>query len=188
MGKISISGDLGSGKSSVCKVLEREYGFEAYSTGAIQREIACSMGMSTYEFNVYTETHPEIDDLIDDNLKALSSSDRDMVIDSRLAWHFVKNTFKVYLVTDIHVAAQRIKSANRGPDEAYADLKEAEDTILARRESEKARYLKKYGVDIMDFSNYDMVLDTTGLSIDETAARIMAEYQETKHSIGIALR
>ena len=40
-------------------------GFEIYSTGKVQREIAQRYGMTTLEFNEYAETHLEIDDEID---------------------------------------------------------------------------------------------------------------------------
>ena len=33
---ISITGKLGSGKSTVCNLLKDRYGFEIYSTGAFQ--------------------------------------------------------------------------------------------------------------------------------------------------------
>ena len=38
--KISISGDLGSGKSTVTKYLINNYEFKTFSTGGYQREIA----------------------------------------------------------------------------------------------------------------------------------------------------
>ena len=37
--KISLAGDLGSGKSTVGKILSRKLGAEVYSTGTIQRQI-----------------------------------------------------------------------------------------------------------------------------------------------------
>ena len=37
---ISITGKLGSGKSTVCHLIHDLYGYEIFSTGAIQREVA----------------------------------------------------------------------------------------------------------------------------------------------------
>ena len=109
MDKISLAGDLGSGKSTVAKILLAELGAEYYSTGSIVRSIAERMGMEIGELNVYMETHPEIDTEIDDGLVALASDPRALIIDSRMAWHFTAGTFKIYLSTDIEVASARIK-------------------------------------------------------------------------------
>ena len=43
--KISLAGDLGSGKSTVSNILMGELGAEYYGTGKIARELAESMGI-----------------------------------------------------------------------------------------------------------------------------------------------
>ena len=48
---ITITGNLGSGKSTICKILEDKFGFEIYSTGKVQRELARQMNMTTLEMN-----------------------------------------------------------------------------------------------------------------------------------------
>ena len=159
-GKISLAGDLGSGKSTVSDILTKQLGATYYSTGAIVRSIAKSHGMGVEEFNRYMETHPEIDNEIDDGLAKLSDLDECMIIDSRLAWHFTKNTFKVYLSTDITTSALRIMWANR-VDEHKGTLEETIDCTKSRRESEKKRYKEQYGVDIKNLLNYDLIVDTT---------------------------
>ena len=88
--KISLAGDLGSGKSTVAKLLIEALGAEYYSTGAIVRAVAEKRGMSVADLNVYMETHPEIDKEIDDGLALLSEDERPLVIDSRMARHITK--------------------------------------------------------------------------------------------------
>lgn len=166
--KISLAGDLGSGKSTVSKILIERLGAEYYSTGAIVRSVAEKRGMTIAELNVYMETHPEIDTEIDDGLKALSEVDKLLIIDSRMAWHFTEGTFKVYLSTDIETSALRIMNANRVGEHA-ASLEETIAETRARRESEKKRYLTQYGVDIKDLTNYSLVVDTTVATPDEVA-------------------
>ena len=111
--KISLAGDLGSGKSTVGRIIGEKCGLEFYSTGTIQRKIALERGMTTYELNRYMEDHPEIDDEIDNGLKALENSDKNLVIDSRLAWHFVPISFAVYMTTMSEISARRIMNAKR---------------------------------------------------------------------------
>ncbi|MCL2125121.1 MAG: AAA family ATPase [Oscillospiraceae bacterium] len=176
--KISITGDLGSGKSTVCKELNNKYGLKIFSTGTIQRKIAVDMGMTTLELNKYMETHPEIDEQIDGELVKLSSSDENIAIDSRMAWHFVKNTYKVFLTTDETVAAQRVVSDQRGQSERYADVPHAIKLLKERKTSENYRYKDKYGVDCYNYANFDLILDTTEISPAAMADTIMRQCSE----------
>ena len=171
--KISLAGDLGSGKSTVADILINRLGAEYYSTGAIVRSIAARHGMSVVELNVYMETHPEIDNEIDNGLVELGKVDKSMIIDSRMAWHFTEGTFKVYLSTDVETSALRIMGANRQGEHASTLEATIADT-KARRESEKKRYKTQYGVDIKDLSNYTLIVDTTFATPDEVADCIIS--------------
>lgn len=169
--KISLAGDLGSGKSTVSKIIVARRGMEYYATGLVCRAMAAAHGLSIDEFNRYMETHPELDKQIDDGLIALSDDPRDYIIDSRMAFHFVRDTFRVYLTTDATVSAERILSAKR-EGESFETVEETARRVSARRQSENLRYFEKYGVHIMDMANYDLVLDTTDIP-PETVADII---------------
>ena len=177
--KISLAGDIGSGKSTVAKILIDALGAEYYSTGNIVRSIAESMNMTVGELNTYMETHPEIDTMIDDGLVKLSDDDRMLIIDSRMAWHFTRGTFRIYLSTDIETSAIRIMSANR-KGEHNATLAETVEATRARRASEQKRYMEQYGVDIKDLSNYSLVVDTTVATPDEVAGIILSAFEMWK--------
>ena len=150
--KISLAGDLGSGKSTVGKILAEEYGAQLYSTGTIQRKIATEMGMTTLQLNQYMETHPEIDGKIDDGLRALEKEPLDLIIDSRMAWHFVPSSFSVYMMADAYISAERIMNAGR-ESEPFASVEEAVRSVSDRRKSEMLRYSHLYGVNIKDMEN-----------------------------------
>ncbi len=175
--KISLAGDLGSGKSTVSKILIGETDLrgelEYYSTGTIFRKVAADMGMDPAEMNVYSETHPELDALIDNGLVELTNDPRNLIIDSRMAWHFTKGTLKIYLTCDPEQAAIRIQSAGR-EDENFATVEEAAARITMRKESERRRYFDKYGVDCKDLFNYDLIIDSTFAAPGEIAA-LMAD-------------
>ncbi|MDR1891766.1 MAG: cytidylate kinase family protein [Oscillospiraceae bacterium] len=176
--KITITGDLGSGKSTVCGELRKKYGLQIFSTGTIQRKIAAEMGMSTFDLNKHSESNPEIDELIDGELIKLSDFQDDIAIDSRMAWHFVNNTFNVFLTTDETIAAQRVMSDLRGPTEEYTDVQHAKELLKARKASENLRYNQKYGVNCCDLSNYDLIVDTTDISPECVADVIMEQYDK----------
>lgn len=184
--KISLAGDLGSGKSTVSKILIERLGAEYYSTGAIVRSIAARRGMSVVELNVYMETHPEIDNEIDDGLKALGEIDKLLIIDSRMAWHFTPATFKVYLSVDLETSALRIMNANREGEHA-ASLEDTVKETKARRASEKKRYLTQYGVDIKDLLNYSLIVDTTMATPEKIAECIINSLEAWKADGGFRM-
>ena len=99
--KISITGDLGSGKSTVCRYIKENHGLNVYSIGQIQRSLAQKYNMDILTFNRYMESHPEFDEEIDAELAKIGKRDESMVLDSRMAWHFVPDSFKVYLSVEL---------------------------------------------------------------------------------------
>jgi len=176
--KIAISGGLGSGKSTVCRYLKEKYGLDVYSTGQIQRSLAQKYNMDVLSFNKYMETHPEIDEEIDTELTKIGRLDKDMVLDSRMAWHFVPDSFKVYLTVDLDEAARRIMNDQRGRVETYACIEDARECLMARKKSENQRYITKYGVDCSNPDNYDLIIDTTSLTPEQVAEKIMAAVRQ----------
>ena len=170
--KITLTGDLGSGKSAVSSILCEKTGFEYLSTGRIQRKIAEEMGMDTLELNRRSDTDPSIDERIDSVFVELSKDPRGYIVDSRMAWFFIPGSFKVYLQTDVRVAAQRIMNDPNRNREQYGSEEEAVEKILARKASENARFLSKYGADCANLNNFDLVIDTTSRTREEVAELI----------------
>ena len=173
---ISITGDLGSGKSTVSNLLRERLNFDYIYTGKIQREIANRYNMTTLELNKYSETHPEIDEEIDSTFKSLNNS-ADLIVDSRLAWFFIPKSFKVFLATDISVAADRISNDRQRKNEKYLSKEEAIRDILARKASENKRYMELYSADCADLSNFDLMIDTSFITPEEVADAIITGYQ-----------
>ena len=58
--KIAISGDLGSGKSTIGRLFESRLGLKFHSGGSIFRSLATKYNMTPAEFSKYSEIHPEI--------------------------------------------------------------------------------------------------------------------------------
>ena len=167
---ITIMGDLGSGKTSVGKILKKMTNYKFLSTGTIQREIADKYKMTTLELNQYSESHPEIDQEIDSVFKSLRFTNEKLIIDSRMAWHFIPNSFKVYLRLDNKTAAQRIMhDLHRKNEPDCTKMEDMIKNLIDRKASEVRRFKKIYGVDCTDLNNFDKVINTAGLRPNEVA-------------------
>ncbi len=177
--RISITGDLGSGKSTVAGLLAKKYGVEHVTLGIIQRNKAAEFGMTTCEFNKFIEGKPEYDKVFDDYQKAYESKEGGLILDSRLGFFFVPSTFSFYLSVDPVEAAKRIVEEGRN-NEQYGSVEEAIRKIAERRNSERLRFKDFYGVDILDMNNYDCVIDTTNLSVDEVMQKMIEAYKGGK--------
>lgn len=181
--KITITGDLGSGKSAVSRIMEKRLGFEIYSTGKVQREIAQRYGMTTLELNQYAETHPEIDDEIDSVFKELNVRSEGLIVDSRMAWHFMPASYKVYLMVPVEVAADRIMNDPSRKSEEYVNKEEAIAKLVARKASENQRFLDIYKVDCTNPGNFDLAVNTAKLTPQQVAETILAGFEIWKNGV-----
>jgi predicted cytidylate kinase len=174
---VTIAGKPGSGKSTVAKKLAVRLGLDHASAGDFMREMATERGISVLEFSALAESDPAIDRAIDERSRRLGAERDGLVIDARLAWHFVPHSIKVFLDVALEVAAARIFGDHRGSETENVDLAATMRNIRRRAASESKRYADYYGVDYLDTSNYDLVIDTSTLSVDEVVSAV-AEFVE----------
>lgn len=181
MTHISITGDLGSGKSSVAKILCEDLGFEYFSTGSLQRKLAAEKGMNTLDMNKFSESTKDVDDYIDNFLRQIEADKNaacTYILDSRLAWHFVPSSFKVFIKVAPEVAAQRVlsdKARSNEPDST--DVASTMASLQARMQSECKRFKEYYDIDYRNESNFDLVVDSSVMTAQEVAASIIKAYQ-----------
>ena len=176
---ITIAGKPGSGKSTTANRVAEVLGFSRFSSGDFMREIAQKRGVTIDELNQIAKTEVSIDGEIDSSLKALNKNDR-LVIDSRLAFHWIPKSFKVYLELDVEESARRIFTDTNErrieSGERAATVGEIEDRIKERLESEIERYKKLYDVNPNDSSQFDLIINTTDSSPNSVADKIIAAY------------
>ena len=177
---ITINGQLGSGKSEICRILKEEHGFDIFHTGKIQRAYAEELGISTLELNELCKTDHRYDAIIDGKLVEYAERERGnkVVFDSRMAWHFVKDTFKVHLLVAPDIAANRVFFNRIDKAEVYKTKEEAMQGLISRRKVEGERYELLYNVKMLKYSNYDLVLDTSTTSIREEVKIILQKAEE----------
>lgn len=174
---ISIAGDLSSGKTTVTKLMQETLGYEIYRNGEYFRKLAAEKGMSVTEFNVYVKEHPEIDRQIEQSAKEYAAEHENLIIDARLGWYAVPESFKIYLRVDINEAAKRaFGDPNRKKTENFATVEEQKEDMIKRFNLENERYFNLYGVHKEDMANYDFVLDTTNLTPEQVNQKIVEAY------------
>ena len=167
MNHITLSGELGSGKSTVANYLISKMPFKIVSAGLLFRQLAAKHGMSAKEFNEFIENDPKYDHYVDDTMAELGRTDEKIIFDSRMVWHFVPSSFKIYLYVDVDTATERIFNDKGRVSESYSDKETARQEIIDRRKSELLRYQNFYHCNLDDYSNYDLIVDTSHASRDE---------------------
>ena len=171
---ITITGHLGSGKSTVAQMLSKHLGWEYYSTGMAQRLIAQKRGISAMELNRLAITDPSIDAEIDGVFQNPPWGEKKCVVDSRLAFYFLPDSLKVCLQVDTLTAANRIWNAKGRVSEHYASEEEARVYLQKRSELEQAHFIKNYHLDITNLNQFDLVIDTTNRTPEEVCEKILA--------------
>lgn len=177
---ITISGRPGSGKSVVASAVADALGLRHVSAGDFMRQIADERGVSILELSRSAEEHAAIDKEIDARTVDLARDGGDFVMDARLGWHFIPNSFKVFLDVSPDVAARRIFEAARGSEHENVDLASTRSAMERRTESERNRYLEYYGLDYTDHSRYDLILDTSNMTVEDVAGRIVEQVREMR--------
>ena len=175
---ITLTGNLGSGKSTLSKILEAEYGYEIFSTGKVIRQIAEEQGVSVLEMNKLMEKDHKYDHMIDDTTARISREQKDkkLLFDSRLAWNFVEESFKVFLSVSLPVAASRVLAdASRGAVESYASVEECMASLKDRAATEDRRYKEIYGIEYFNYANYNLVLDSSDCAPNVLAKILVQE-------------
>ena len=176
---ISLSGDLASGKGTVSNILTADLNYGIYRNGEYFRKLAKEMGMDVTSFNVYVKEHPEIDRQIENSAAEYAKQNDNFVIDARLGWYAVPESFKVYLKVDLDVSAQRaFYDEKRKSTEKFNTVEEQKQDIIRRYNYENERYRNLYQIRKNDMSNYDLVVDTTDKTPEEVAKIIEEEYSK----------
>ncbi len=177
---ITIAGKPGSGKSTTSKKVASELNYKHFSSGDLFRAIGKEMGIDLLKANKTAENENTIDHRVDSKLEELGENENEIVIDSRTAWHWIPQSFKVYLDLDLETAAERIISnidksrmeAEHIPETVSEYVKELEKRLA----SETKRYSCLYNIDPYNKENYDLVINTSENDIPSVVEKIITGY------------
>ncbi len=168
--QITVGGVPGAGKTTIGKLLAKELGYDFYSIGSIRRKLASERGLTISEFNNLPEN---TDKQVDNYQKQLGEKEDDFVVEGRLAFYFIPNSVKFFFDCDLEVAAKRILKDQRDSEESYEDLQDSYKALKERMANDSKRYEKYYGLDCYDKKNFDHIIDTSSLTIEQVLKRAL---------------
>lgn len=179
---ITICGGLGSGKSSTADKVAEILGFQRFSSGDFFRQVGLELGLSVNETNKRAETDPKIDEMTDQKLRDMRDKDK-VVIDSRTAYHWIPESFKVYLDLPQEIAKKRIsenlkENKLRNESEQSSSEEEIYQKMKERFESEQKRLWSLYKIDNTDKNNFDLIIDTNKNNLEQVVNIIVTEYKK----------
>jgi cytidylate kinase len=165
---IAISGPHGTGKSTYAKALAHALKLQYLSAGELFRELAKERKMSLEDFSHLAEHDPSVDRMIDERTK-MKAKEGSVVIDAQLAAWMLRDVadVKALLVAPDEVRFRRIAQRE------HISISAARKETLAREQIQKRRYKKYYGIDICDLSIYDLKIDTSVRTIEETKSILL---------------
>ncbi|MFA5163666.1 MAG: cytidylate kinase family protein [Patescibacteria group bacterium] len=178
---ISISGNHGSGKSTIAQMLADELSWPRYYMGGLRRQAARKMGLTLAEYNKLGESDPQTDLAVDKYQEELGRTKDNFIIEGRTSWYFIPHSLKIYLDVDDHEAAKRIlqdvkqKSGQKSRNEADG-LNSVEDVLRSlkeRKRSDKKRYKKYFNINPYLKKHYDFYLDTSDLSLKQVFKAVL---------------
>jgi cytidylate kinase len=168
---ITLSGLPGSGTSTVARTVAARLELDHLDGGSVFRTLASERGVSLAEFARIAEADDAIDRALDDRLVE-RAREGDVLLESRLAgWLATRaelGALRVWIHCDEVERARRVGARDgHDPDEALATNQE-------REASERLRYQDFYGIDLLDLSIYDLVVDSTATAPDAIVEQVVA--------------
>lgn len=180
---ITLSGKPGSGKSSTSDKVAELLSYTRYSSGDFVRSVIRKHGLTLAEFNARAASDHSLDDEIDEELRSLRN-ENDIVVDSRLGFYWIPESFKVYLDLDMQVATARIykdvvdNESRQGGAGQGSNIADVQRLVQERLNNETRRFKSMYGVNPYDTQNFDLVINTSRHSPQTVALTVFDHYKK----------
>jgi cytidylate kinase len=172
--QITITGACGAGKGSAGKITAQVLGFSFVSLGDIFRNVALERGCRDItELHDRAKTDPSIDLAIDRHTQLYGEEKNRFVYDARLGWHWMPQSFKVFLDCSDEERFRRIS------EREHKMVEIVRRETLSREEKMRKQYLHLYHIDDFmrrDETRFDIIIDTTKITPDEVAQEIVRAF------------
>ena len=179
---ITITSLTAAGKTSLIEALKikfasRNIEMNFTSAGEIMRELGKESGFTSIEaFSRHNRDHPEdgYDRRCDDRVREIGKKDY-QVIEGRLPHIFVPKGFHILLRCPLDVRAWR-RYEYQNPDDL--SLNEVMWKIVQRDEDDQARYKSLYSGCIWAEYDYDLIIDSSSMTVDEEVRAIIRGWKK----------
>lgn len=170
--RILLSGLSGTGSTTAAKRVAADLGLDYVYGGQIFRNLAKEKGISLEELAESLERNQEDEREIDRRLVEEGKRDNVLIESRTVGWIFPREVVavRIWLTCDLAERLRRVQSREHHPRSA--------ENLLRREASDNRRYLALYGIQEGDFSPFDLVIDTTNLSVEDVVGRIEAFVKE----------
>ncbi len=165
---IAISGDIGTGKSTLARLLSEKLNWDYISAGNYFRDWYKRKGMDVSKVYGIPE---EEDRKMEADFKKEMAEKSDTIFESRLAGWLAKDyseTLKVLCTVDESEAYKRVAGRDS------VSVEDAEKLSKQRASDLADKFNKLYGVsDFLDPKYFDLVIDTTNLTPDQVLEKVL---------------
>ena len=141
------------------------------SSGNLFRNKAASLGLSLYAFEELCNTDKKYDIELDKEIEKFGKENDNFVLESRLGWHFIPDSFKIKLTCDLKTRVERVARRDKVTfEEALAKTK-------FRESSGVKRYAETYGItNFAPDSVFDCIVDSTKIGPDGIVKKMLEAF------------
>ena len=166
--KITISGKICTGKTTLLKDLENELNWPIFMTGKLFRDYVAK---NNFNLEKVEEQNESLTKKIDYQVRDMIYADGNLIVDgwmSGIMAHDLPNVLKVLLVCKDEVRYQRFANREKiNIDEAKKKVEERQSNWLNKLEKIYKRN------DFIDPKNYDLIIDTSVLSSQDVLKKVL---------------
>ena len=166
---VTLGGPPGSGKSTAGRRAAEALGLEFRSAGELFRAEAARRGMDLESFGRFAEAHPEVDASLDRAMQELAVPGR--LVEGRVQGPLCRRAGRP-VITIVVTAPEEVRVARVAGRDGHPP-EETRRRLRDREASEKARYLRFYGIDL-DRELADLTVDSSRLDAEGVAEAIVA--------------